>query len=75
MVWNCLATFGLRLKLLLSAVSANDFAEAIVMCVCGLSVVDGPDVLRAHVNEALGDVAIDSRAEARVDFYTPFFID
>jgi hypothetical protein len=32
--------FELRLKLLLSAVSANDFAEAIVMCVYGLSVVD-----------------------------------
>jgi hypothetical protein len=32
--------FELRLKLVLSAVSANDFAEAIVMCVCGLNVVD-----------------------------------
>lgn len=32
--------FELRLKLILSAVSANDFAEAIVMCVCGLNVVD-----------------------------------
>jgi hypothetical protein len=31
--------FELRLKLVLSAVSANDFAEAIVMCVCGLNVV------------------------------------
>jgi hypothetical protein len=32
--------FELRLELVLSAVSANDFAEAIVMCVCGLNVVD-----------------------------------
>jgi hypothetical protein len=30
----------LRLKFVLSAVSANDFAEAILMCVCGLNVVD-----------------------------------
>ena len=42
-MWNCLAVFELRhwrLMLLLSAVSANDFVEAIVMWMCGLNVVD-----------------------------------
>jgi hypothetical protein len=50
--------------LLLSAASARDFVEAIVViCICGLNVV-GRQSSEAHVKgSSLGDVAIDSRAD------------
>jgi hypothetical protein len=69
-VWNCLAVFELRhwrLMLLLSAASANDFVEGIVV-MCELNVV-GMQSSEAHADEqgtgsSLSDAAIDSRADA-----------
>jgi len=74
LVWNCLAMFELRhwrLMLLLSAVSAKDFAEAIVMCnvwfECRLT---GSQVkLMSTTGSSLGDVAIKAELLTRAGLH------